>query len=232
MVHRKYFRVQAVLVLALALFFHGCRRDDSPVVIRVEQPVTTPAPPPPTAAAPAKLPPATEADVRSALKRVFSDDVRAAGTPEFVTGDFNGDGSEDLAVVVSPSPAKLGEINDELANWIVQDADRFFVAPSHKSVVSIPEKGERAKIGNEDVLAVIHGNGPMGWRSPDARQAYLLKHGAAAYTGKVQSFKQKEVRALGFPVKTEVLLGMRNQKPGVLFWTGSAYGWHATRQAQ
>src|SRR6267142_3698141 len=229
MTHRKYFRVQAVLVLTLALFFHSCRKDDSPVAIRVEQPVTTPAPTPKTDAAPVRMQPATAADVRAALKRVFNDDVRTVGAPEFVTGDFNGDGSEDLAVVVHPSPDKLSEINDELSNWIVQDADQFFVAPSRKSVVSIPEKGERAKIADEDVLAIIHGNSPMGWRSPDARQAYLLKHGAASYTGKTPSFRQKEVRALGFPVKTEVLIGRRNQQPGVLFWTGSAYGWHATK---
>lgn len=229
MTHRKYFRFHAVVVLTLALLFQGCR-NDSQVAVRVEQPVSPTAPPPRTdAAPPVKMHPATAADVQSALKRVFNDDVRAAGAPEFITGDFNGDGSEDIAVVVHPVSAKLGEINDELSNWIVQDADHFFVAPPRKSVVVIPEKAERARIGDEDILAIIHGIGPMGWRSPDARQAYLLKHGAATYTGKAPSFRQKEVRALGFPVKTEVLLGRRNERPGVLFWTGSAYGWHSVR---
>ena len=227
MTQRRFVRANATLVLMAALFFQGCGKTEP----RIEQPISTstPASAPKADVAPVRLPPAGPADVKSALKRVFNDDVQAGDTPEFRVGDFNGDGIEDLAVVVHPSSAKLGEINDELSNWIVQDVDQFFVAPRSKSVVVIPEKAERVKISNEDVLAIIHGNGPMGWRSPDARQAYLLKHGAATFSGKAPSFRQKEVRAMGFPVKTEVLLGRRNEQSGVLFWTGSAYGWHATK---
>src|SRR6267154_1021163 len=118
MTHRKYCRAHLILVLTLAFFFHGCRKDDSPAVTRVEQPVTTPAPPPQTDAAPVRMQPASAADVQAALKRVFSDDVRTGGVTAFVIGDFNGDGSEDLAVVVHPSPGKLSVINDELSNWI------------------------------------------------------------------------------------------------------------------
>jgi len=41
--------------------------------------------------------------------------------PGYVLGDFNGDGSEDLAVVVKAGNGMLTQINNELANWTLED---------------------------------------------------------------------------------------------------------------
>jgi len=175
-----------------------------------------------------KLPPPTMAEVESAMHRIFADNlVLEHGIGQlFIVGDFNGDGFEDLAVIARAAPGKLDDINSELANWTIQDADKFFVAPSGKRVVKAPNLG-RAKVSEgEQILAFIHGHGPKGWRSPDARQAYLVKHAAAVFLGTAPSISQKAIRAMRLPVETEIIQEVRNKKKGFLFWTGGAYAWH------
>src|SRR5215510_5524918 len=68
-----------------------------------------------------ELPPARPEEVKQAVDRVFKGAVtiKIDQTPHFFVGDFNGDFSQDLAVVVKPEPGKLLEINDELAPWIL-----------------------------------------------------------------------------------------------------------------
>lgn len=208
--------------LGTACLFSGCKSSAPP---RVEQPVTVAAPAPRVEPEPAKLGAPTIGDVKTAIQRVFGDDVvLSSAFPAFISGDLNGDGFEDLAVVVHPAPGKLGDINNELSNWILFDADKYFIAPMGKSVV-IPPVIARPRIEEEDILAVIHGHGPNGWRNPEARQSYLVKHAAANYSGKVSSLSEKKIRGLKLAVKSEVLKGERNHRKGFLFWTGTAYAW-------
>jgi hypothetical protein len=101
-------------------------------------------------------------DVRNALHRVFGPAVTQGPAPAAV-GDFNGDGSEDLAAVVRVAPKMLEVVNDELANWLRQDATGG--------------RTGRVIVGQDDVLlAVIHGHGPQGWRHGEARQGYLVRY--------------------------------------------------------
>jgi hypothetical protein len=182
------------------------------------QPASTPVP---------KLPPPTKAEVETAFHRVFGDSLVAErGTAQFfIVGDFNGDASEDLAVLARPAPGKLDDVNSELSNWIIQDADKAFIPNTSKAVVK-PPKPEKPTIANgEEVLTIIHGFGPKGWRSPDARQAYLLKHAAASFLGTAPSISQKAIRAMKLPVQTDIIKEVRNNKRGFLFWTGSMYAW-------
>src|SRR5829696_3359161 len=90
----------------------------------VEQPPNPSKPPSETtpvkigvAAAP-KLP-----EVEEAVKRVFKDSavVHPDYKSQVLTGDFNGDQSQDLAVVVKPVPEKLGEMNEEFPRWLLRD---------------------------------------------------------------------------------------------------------------
>ena len=232
LVHSEFHPRTAALLLLLCCLA-GCRNDASAARGRTEQPVNVAAVQPhpaPAPAEPVRLAAPTLEDVNGALKRVFGDDVKASGSfnPVFMTGDFNGDGIEDLAVIVRPAVSKLSEVNDELANWTLQDADRYFVPPAGKAAV-VPPQIERPKILDEDVLAIIHGYGPAGWRNPEARQTYLVRHAAAAFTGTAPAAGIKSIRALRLPVRTQVLKGQRNGKPGYLFWTSSAYAWKAAR---
>src|SRR4030095_1438170 len=56
----------------------------------------------------AKLP-----EVQEAVRRVFKDAAVVDSTfnPSFITGDFNGDSAQDLAVILKPVPDKLAEMN-------------------------------------------------------------------------------------------------------------------------
>ena len=68
-------------------------------------------------------PPPKPDEVRDAMARVFAKAVALDEhqVPGFFVGDFNGDGSEDLAVVTRPSENSIPEINNELANWTLED---------------------------------------------------------------------------------------------------------------
>jgi hypothetical protein len=166
--------------------------------------------------------------VDAAFHRIFGDFLVAEHEVAqfFIVGDFNGDTSEDLAVIARPATGKLEDVNSELSNWIIQDADKAVIPTSNKKVVSLP-KAEVPKIEkNEEVLAIIHGYGPKGWRNPDARQAYLVRHAAATLQGIAPSMSQKAIRAMKLPVETDIIKEVRNNKKGFLFWTGSLYAWH------
>lgn len=200
---------------------------------RVEKPIpsATPQPSPAASTTPApKLPPPTESEVTTAFHRVFGDDFisRSANQngPTFVVGDFNGDQSEDLALIARPAAGKLDDVNNELANWIIQDADKAFIAPSGKTVVAAPKQDRPRVVPGEYVLAIIHGVGPEGWRNPEARQAYIVKHAAATFEGTAPSISQKAIRAMHLPVETDIIKEVRNNKKGFVFWTGGVYAWH------
>src|SRR5437588_10377104 len=79
---------------------------------------TTPAPSKSDGAASA-TPTATLEEVRGVVAHIYRDAVvvEAERAAPFVVGDFNGDGSEDIAVVVRPGAGKLPEVNGEYANW-------------------------------------------------------------------------------------------------------------------
>ena len=217
------------VVIFLAVVPLGCRSAKEPEKGPVEKPIAT-APasaPQPVQTQTVELPPTTLGDVEAAVHRVFGDDLTIVNLKQpFVVGDFNGDNSQDVAVVARPVASRLSEINQELANWIIQDADRFFIPPSGKAVVRPPVIEPAHVADNEVILVVIHGYGPKGWRDPAARQAYLVKHAPETFLGIVPATKEKAWRAMRLPVPTEIIRAQRDKRPGFIFWTGSAYGWH------
>ncbi len=154
----------------------------------------------PSAAGPAAKP-ARGDEASAALERVFGGALVAQRASAAV-GDFNGDGSPDLAVSATPSARGVGALGDALASWVLLDLD----APRLHARPPVPVAAGDA------LIAIIHGHGPSGWRSPEARQAYVLKRGPAGL----------QVRASG---KAEVIAGSRNGRPGVVRWTGARYAW-------
>lgn len=172
-----------------------------------------------------------EQEVRDAVQRVFAEDVRlVGGHGGFVAGDFNGDDAQDLAVEVVPSQAKLAELNDCLANWIIQDPRHAYVPPKARSVVVPPTIPKPQKIqAGERLLVVIHGYGPRGWRDPMARQAYLLR-GAAGTSMRVTEPSDLLMHDFGaLPSRRDVIAEKLGQAAGVIYWTGATYAWHAER---
>jgi hypothetical protein len=105
-------------------------------------------------------------EVEAAVKRIFNDAavVHPAHKTSFLAGDFNGDLSQDLAVVLKPVPEKLTEMN-ESPRWLLRDPR----APYNPAAPLRVEK-------DEPLLAVIHGYGSKAWRDPEATQTFLLKN--------------------------------------------------------
>lgn len=172
------------------------------------------------------LPPPTVDDVRDALRRVFGDTVTATGASEFVVGDFNGDQSEDVAVVVRPNPAKLEEVNSQLANWILEDPEHAYLPPEDKSVVHLPPKPAPENVRKGEILlAIIHGFGPQGWRNSQARQAYLLKNSAGLHAVVSDLPPKLMTRAGVIPGERKVISERVRGRNGFIFWTGATYAW-------
>ena len=211
-------------VVALGLV--GCksapRNVESPIATATPQAQNTPAPA-------AKLPPPTRAEVDEKVRRIFGDAVTVehGAHPFFIVGDFNGDDSEDLAVIVRPTAGKLAEVNDDVANWIIQDADFYSAAQAAQRVVKANDVPPPPRIAaGEQVLAILHGYGPKGWHNPEARQSYLVKHAAATFLGTSRSNTQQSIRMMHLPAETDIIQELRQNKKGFLFWTGGAYAWH------
>jgi hypothetical protein len=62
-------------------------------------------------------------EVDKAVKRVFKSAamIDESRSPSFVVGDFNGDKSEDVAVIIKTAPGKTSEMNQQFPPWILKD---------------------------------------------------------------------------------------------------------------
>ena len=116
----------------------------------------------------------TEAELRDALKRNYENAVTIDNSQSvpFLLGDFNHDGSEDIAIVVKPTKGKLSDVNGEFVNWILEDPRQIRTAGQKYQPVEVKN--------NEPLLAVIHGHEREGWRSDLARQTFLLTNAVCA----------------------------------------------------
>jgi hypothetical protein len=173
-------------------------------------------------------------EIKAAVTRVF-ENVAApdpAHTPDFVVGDFNGDASEDIAIVVKPNDAKLAEVNSELANWILEDP---------RAIPSVRQEPARRKPGTpapvraekgEALLAIIHGVGPEGWRNSEAKQSFLLKHGAGAnmLSATANDVRKSKTRQKLPAFRGDVITETVGGQSGLVFWTGAKYGWYSPRR--
>ena len=230
-----------LFIISLAIFSSACASSGDANREAVAQPSATPglqesaaATPAPENATPTPTPaPPQESEIRDAVARAYQGAVVFdPKNVQTVVGDFNGDGSEDIAVAVRPAAGKLEEINSEMANWILEDP-RQVAAPDprkfdpHQGVQTLDPPKERPRVAAGDrLLAVIHGYKEQGWRNPDARQTYLLKN-AAGIELKPESRLAARADA---QTKTPRLLGdvireRLGDEQGFLYWTGARYGW-------
>ena len=160
----------------------------------VQQTEEQPAAPPATETAanqpsqPAEMPelPAPKPEeAQEAVKRIFKSAVviDQSRSPSFLVGDFNGDLSQDLAVILRPAPAGVSELNQEFPNWIAREPLKDLLLPKSRVLArpaalrsSNPAAGQTIRFEQSDVLlAIIHGSGPTGWRDPEATQTHLLR---------------------------------------------------------
>jgi hypothetical protein len=226
-----------ILLLAAPALLVSCAGPAQPVgeasasnTPRLEQ--TAPAPSPQKQEAPPAAPPAATLDAaQGAVARVYKDAVvfnKDSRVP-FVVGDFNGDGSQDIAVVVSPAKGRLAAINSEFAGWIVTDPQRVVPPEMRGDAKVFPKRPEPVKVREGDtLLAVIHGYRKDGWRDPLSSQTFLLKN---AYGGEMRV--EPAGGALGGTLRREQLPALRGDvirerlagEDGFVYWTGSNYAW-------
>ena len=204
----------AVLAIAAGVVFSSALRR-APLVERSL---------PPSPAAPEQLrPPVVNPDfspprageAQTVLYRAFGRAVEMERDAATV-GDFNGDGSPDLAVDVRAVEAHTGEINDPLANWTVQDCD----ALTSRQVVLAPPSPALVR-NRELLLAVVHGYGRRGWRDPGAQQAYLVK---GALEGPWVRRSRDRYPGLDAPERqTGDILAGSGAASTIAYWTGARY---------
>jgi hypothetical protein len=185
-------------------------------------------PSPPTFASPS---PPTSSEVETAVERVFRGAARIAGGAPPLAGDFNGDGSMDLAVVVRPDAGSLEAFNGAFPNWIAEAPRRIQARDPARAVSSFEPQPAPVLIGSEGLLlAVIHGSGELGWRNPAARQTFVL---VGVVGGGMTTAPLKE-RLAGAPVarsradlRGDGIVVTLPDGGGYLYWDGARYGWLA-----
>lgn len=229
-----------VIVAASAILF-GCSKPPEAKPVAEQDavpPPTEPASQPTQPIQNPELPPPTTEDVRKAVERIFKSAVAIDQdrSPGFLVGDFNGDLSQDLAVIVKPGAGKLSDLNQEFPNWIAREPLKDLLLPKSR-VLSVaarssnnPASGQTIRFEQNDVLmAIIHGNGPMGWHDPDATQTHLLRDVVGT---KLRTLPLKDaVKAYSgirpFPtIHGDLIQQTLIGQSGFLHFSGGIYGWY------
>ncbi len=156
-------------------------------------------------------------EVQEAVKRVFKDAavVHTNYNPSFLAGDFNGDASQDIAVILKPN--NLEKLNEEYPPWLVRE-------PRSRNAPRAPLKIEK----DEVLLAVIHGYGTNDWRDPEATQTFVLKNVVGndlrVHTGK-EFVSANSGRKLPKP-QGDLIGETLNGTQGYLYYAVSTYSWY------
>jgi len=226
-----------ILIIIATLLFCACngtREQTETVPVPAptpSQPVPagTPTPSMPTPAQAATTTPAAPQanEVANKIAQIFKGAVELDAKEPAVVGDFNGDGSQDIAIVVRATPAKLDEMNSEVANWILCEPQK--IAPPDPSKTDQPPPPKPMKVKPGDVLlAVIHGFKESGWRNPDAQQTYLLEDATGrGLRVEARQAAQSAVKLNTLRLRGDVIEQELNGAHGFLYWTGARYGWLA-----
>ena len=239
----KYLKASSlsILLLPVALFFTGCAKSSDeaknaelpPRAASTESmPSQTPQFPQatPTESRPAASAPPKPEELKEAVARVFDKSVSPdpMHNPNFLVGDFNGDGVEDLAVVTRPADGSLNAINNELANWTLEDPGTVPIPGTKAADRLIRPKPVKVQKGDM-LLAIIHGVGAQGWRNPEARQTYLLKNGTGSnmIVQSATTLRSSRDKTKPPALRGDAISQTLGGKTGLLFWTGAKYAWYS-----
>ncbi len=213
--------IRTLILVSIILVFVSACSGGKPVV--VEAP---PAPKPTAESTPVRLEVAQApklSEVEDAVKRIFKDAVvlDPNAKPNFLAGDFNGDASQDLAVVLKPAPGKLEALNEEYPRWLLRDP-----RANQNERRQQPEQLRIEK--DETLLAVIHGYGTNDWRDPEATQTFVLKNVVGSDL-RVHNAKEFLATNTGrkLPRPQGDLIGETlGGNPGYLYYATSTYSWY------
>jgi hypothetical protein len=208
-----------VFIFCIFLFVTACSSGKRADVEKPPTPQATPAAPATSAInvepeRAAKLP-----EVQEAVKRVFKTAavLHPDHNPNFVTGDFNGDSFQDLAVILKPD--NVAEMNQEYPPWLLRDP----------RTNGVPQDLQVRK--DEVLLAVIHGYGANAWRDPEATQTFVLKN-AVGDDLKVKTSKEFVIANTGKRLprpQGDLIAENLNGTAGYLYYAVSTYSWYDPR---
>lgn len=230
----------ASVFLIGTLALSGCARPPAPPNVEEQPPVAQKTDTPDQATQPAKMPdapPGKPEEVQAAVTRIFKGAavIDTSRKPSFLFGDFNGDVSQDLAVILRPAEGKLSELNQEFPSWIAREPLRE-VLPKPKLLAAVARPSHNAAAGqtvhfdqSDVLLAIIHGTGPLGWRDPDATQTHLLREVVGTDLRTLRQLDALNAYKGTKPFPTiygdliqETLIG----QSGFLHYAGGVYGWY------
>jgi len=214
-----------IVVVLSVLLWLGFR--SRPALEEPPLPLKTLAEPEPTPAP--SIPPPTTAEAQGKLDQAFRGalSLDLSETPPLAAGDFNSDGSMDLAAAVKPRKEGLAELNGELPAWLTQDVT-LQLDPRRS-----PPPPIRIEEG-QPLLAVIHGLDTAGWRHPDALQGYLLTkaRGRDMRPLSIAAAAAASGATAKNPRLGDVLAEIVGGRPGFLVWTSGQYVWRALPQGR
>jgi hypothetical protein len=223
-----------VLMALAGMLLTGCSQPpEETAIVKKEEPPMAALPPQNTHVSEpqhlANLPAPKATEVKEAISRVFKNaaTVDTDRNPYFLVGDFNGDFSQDIAVVIKPVAGKLAELNQEYPPWMLKDPFQPNVPPQ------LRKEAMQVELKNA-LLAVIHGYGPDGWRNPEATQTYLLKD---AVGNAINIRPAKVLIAANSGKKLPKIFGdtiaqVIDGTSGFLYYTGASYAWYDPKTFQ
>lgn len=217
----RFFRSALVLPAFTLLVFSSCATERKPATEGLSVVQATPAEQTPQNTA--KLAPPDIKSVEQAVQRVFKDAVVVERDlkPAFIAGDFNGDLSEDIAIILKPVPEKVADLNADYPSWILRNP---FGSPEARA--------PRLRIAaNELLLAIIHGHGANGWHDPEATQTFLLKDAVGSTIGAepIKEFTEKHQGRLLPRLRGDLIGETIAGKSGYLYFNGGSYAWYDPR---
>ncbi len=234
-------RICLTLFIAGAFSFNACTgpREEVKTVsapppaqtqpVPMAQPTQTAPPASPTPGVPPTLAPPQTTDINNKLAQIFQGAVQldTAQQVNSFSGDFNGDGSEDIAIVVKPVANKLADINSEVANWILEDPHLVVLPDPTKAVQTLPAPPAPTNVQAADILlTVIHGHKETGWRNPDAQQTYLLKNAVGRDLSVQARQNAPAVYKASFThLHGDIIIEEMARGYGCIYWTGAKYAW-------
>jgi len=235
-------RIRNLVTFFGLLVLFGCGKNQAPPRVAETQPsLPTPAtaPEPAKPAPPPDLSQPKPQEVQAAVKRVFKDAVAldVSHNPSFMIGDFNGDTSPDLAVVLKPADGKLSELNGEFPSWIAREPLKDVLLPKSKALARpVPVRATNAAAGQtirfeqgDVLLAIIHGVGSNGWKDPEATQTHLLRGvvGADMHTMALNSAARAYKGVKPFPtIYGDLIQQSLVGQAGFIYFNGGIYAWY------
>jgi hypothetical protein len=206
-------------IVTVLFFVNSCSRSKPVAAVEAPPALYQPSPQESNIRVNPVVPP-TPPEVRDAVNRVFKGAavIDTSHEPSFFAGDFNGDASQDLAVVIKAAPPDgLSRLNEDYPAWLIRDP---LAVKAQRTQLKIAE--------NEVLLAIIHGFGPNDWRDPQATQTFVLKNvvgnGMAVSSGQ-QFVAANSGRKLPRP-QGDLIAEAVGGTSGYLYYASSTYSWY------